>query len=81
MTVGRSPTRLEVKLVDLAGDIVPVGATGELRRKGYPVMQGYWDDERTYGDDIVIPVSAGASGVSGAALRTVRHIRQRTWRS
>ncbi|MGQ7932564.1 AMP-binding protein [Paraburkholderia sediminicola] len=47
-TVGRIQPHLEVKLVDESGNIVPIGATGELCTKGYSVMQGYWaDDERT----------------------------------
>ena len=44
-TVGRVQPHLEVKLVDVAGEIVPVGEKGELCTKGYSVMQGYWDDE------------------------------------
>jgi fatty-acyl-CoA synthase len=44
-TVGRVQPHLEVKLVDAAGEIVPVGEKGELCTKGYSVMLGYWDDE------------------------------------
>lgn len=44
-TVGRVQPHLEVKLVDAAGEIVPIGEKGELCTKGYSVMQGYWDDE------------------------------------
>ncbi|WP_454725391.1 MULTISPECIES: AMP-binding protein [Cupriavidus] len=44
-TVGRVQPHLEVKIVDGAGGIVPVGETGELCTRGYSVMQGYWDDE------------------------------------
>ncbi|KWC91496.1 AMP-binding protein, partial [Burkholderia cepacia] len=44
-TVGRIQPHLEVKIVDPSGDIVPVGATGELCTKGYSVMLGYWDDD------------------------------------
>ncbi|GAB3630481.1 AMP-binding protein [Pandoraea terrae] len=43
-TVGRVQPHLEVKLVDAAGEIVPVGEKGELCTKGYSVMLGYWDD-------------------------------------
>lgn len=43
-TVGRVQPHLEVKLIDLAGDIVPRGQTGELCTRGYSVMLGYWDD-------------------------------------
>ena len=47
-TVGRVQPHLEVKLIDLAGDVVPRGQTGELCTRGYSVMLGYWDDaERT----------------------------------
>ena len=44
-TVGRIHPHVEVKIVDLEGRIVPVGATGELCTRGYPVMLGYWGDE------------------------------------
>ncbi|WP_093509507.1 AMP-binding protein [Sphingopyxis sp. YR583] len=44
-TVGRVQPHLEVKLVDLGGNIVPRGATGELCTRGYSVMLGYWDDK------------------------------------
>jgi fatty-acyl-CoA synthase len=47
-TVGRIHPHLEVKVVDLAGQIVPRGEPGELCTRGYSVMQGYWeDDEKT----------------------------------
>jgi fatty-acyl-CoA synthase len=47
-TVGRVQPHLEVKIVDAAGRIVPVGEAGELCTRGYAVMRGYWrDDERT----------------------------------
>ncbi|KHK57041.1 AMP-binding protein [Burkholderia sp. A9] len=44
-TVGRIQPHLEVKIVDPDGDVVSVGATGELCTKGYSVMLGYWDDD------------------------------------
>ncbi|WP_179400733.1 AMP-binding protein [Burkholderia guangdongensis] len=44
-TVGRVQPHLEVKLVDLDGNVVLVGETGELYTKGYSVMLGYWGDE------------------------------------
>ncbi|CAB3778819.1 AMP-binding protein [Pararobbsia alpina] len=44
-TVGRIQPHLEVKIVDAAGQIVPVGETGELWTRGYSVMLGYWGDE------------------------------------
>lgn len=44
-TVGRVQPHLECKVVDGAGEIVPVGATGELCTRGYSVMLGYWEDD------------------------------------
>jgi fatty-acyl-CoA synthase len=44
-TVGRIQPHLEVKIVDAAGRIVPVGQSGELCTRGYAVMRGYWDDD------------------------------------
>lgn len=44
-TVGRIQPHLEVKLVDAAGNVVPVGEKGELCTRGYSVMQGYWNDD------------------------------------
>jgi len=47
-TVGRVQPHLECKVVDLDGNVVPVGEKGELCTRGYSVMQGYWGDaERT----------------------------------
>jgi fatty-acyl-CoA synthase len=47
-TVGRVLPHTEVKIVDGAGRVVPVGAPGELLTRGYCVMRGYWNDpERT----------------------------------
>ena len=43
-TVGRIHPHVEVKVVDLGGNIVPVGERGELCTRGYSVMKGYWDD-------------------------------------
>lgn len=43
-TVGRVHPHLEVKLIDDAGEIVPVGERGEICTKGYSVMTGYWGD-------------------------------------
>ncbi|MDE2370539.1 MAG: AMP-binding protein [Burkholderiales bacterium] len=44
-TVGRIQPRLEARVVDGEGRIVPVGEKGELWVRGYSVMQGYWGDE------------------------------------
>ena len=44
-TVGRIQPHLEVKIVDPAGEIVPLGEVGEICTRGYSVMLGYWDDE------------------------------------
>ena len=44
-TVGRILPHLEVKIVDAAGRIVPVGQPGELCTRGYSVMRGYWEDD------------------------------------
>ncbi|WP_424974792.1 AMP-binding protein [Dinoroseobacter sp. S124A] len=47
-SVGRIQPHVEVKIVDEAGDPVPVGMQGELLTRGYCVMKGYWEDpERT----------------------------------
>ena len=47
-TVGRAMPWAEVKIVDEAGHVVPVGEKGEICTRGYSVMQGYWNDpERT----------------------------------
>ncbi|MBR1221837.1 AMP-binding protein [Bradyrhizobium sp. U87765 SZCCT0131] len=43
-TVGRIQPRLEAKVIDAEGNVLPRGATGELCVRGYSVMQGYWED-------------------------------------
>jgi fatty-acyl-CoA synthase len=43
-TVGRVQPHLECKVVDLDGETVPRGVSGELCARGYSVMLGYWDD-------------------------------------
>ena len=43
-TVGRIQPRLEAKVINQSGQIVPRGETGELCVRGYSVMRGYWDD-------------------------------------
>ena len=44
-TVGQIQSRLEAKVIDERGDVVPPGQTGELCVRGYSVMKGYWGDE------------------------------------
>jgi fatty-acyl-CoA synthase len=44
-TVGQVHPHVEVKIIDPAsGQVVPVGATGELCTRGYSVMLGYWNN-------------------------------------
>jgi fatty-acyl-CoA synthase len=43
-SIGRVQPHLECKIVDEAGEIVPVGTTGELCTRGYSVMLGYWGE-------------------------------------
>ena len=51
-TVGRIQPRLEAKVIDKSGQIVPRGETGELCVRGYSVMRGYWDDPVRTGEVI-----------------------------
>jgi len=44
-TVGRVGPYQEIKIIDEAGRVVPLGEKGELCCRGYSVMRGYWDDE------------------------------------
>ena len=52
-TVGRVHPHLEVKIIDQDGQIVPVGAQGELCTRGYSVMKGYWEDTEKTSESIV----------------------------
>jgi fatty-acyl-CoA synthase len=52
-TVGRIHPHVEVKIVDDAGQVVPVGTQGELLTHGYSVMKGYWGDDQKTADSIV----------------------------
>jgi len=46
--VGHVLPHLEAQVVDAEGRVLPVGQPGELRTRGYAVMQSYWrDPERT----------------------------------
>ncbi len=51
-TVGRIQPHLEVKIVDAAGETVPVGERGELCTRGYAVMLGYWNDDARTAESI-----------------------------
>ncbi|TFK91631.1 acyl-CoA synthetase [Polyporus arcularius HHB13444] len=44
-TVGRVLPHVRAKVVDLEGQVVPVGKPGELLVAGYPLQKGYWNDE------------------------------------
>ncbi len=44
-TVGRAVPHAEAKIIDLDGNIVPIGEQGEVLTRGYLVMKGYWDDD------------------------------------
>lgn len=47
-SVGRIHPHVEVRIVDEAGQTVPVGTQGELLTRGYSVMREYWaDPEKT----------------------------------
>ena len=47
-TVGRAVPWVEIKIVDEANNVVPVGEKGEVCTRGYSVMREYWNDpERT----------------------------------
>ncbi|MCZ6831567.1 MAG: AMP-binding protein [Gammaproteobacteria bacterium] len=43
-SVGQPGPQLEIKIVDEAGAVVPVGEKGEICCRGYAVMKGYWND-------------------------------------
>jgi fatty-acyl-CoA synthase len=44
-TVGQVHPHVEVKIIDPAsGQIMPIGASGELCTRGYSVMLGYWNN-------------------------------------
>jgi fatty-acyl-CoA synthase len=43
-TVGRVHPHVQVRVIDEQGNTVPRGVQGELLTRGYPVMQGHWDD-------------------------------------
>ncbi|MBK0112648.1 MULTISPECIES: AMP-binding protein [unclassified Delftia] len=44
-TIGKVLPHLELKVISPeSGEILPVGAVGELCTRGYSVMRGYWED-------------------------------------
>jgi long-chain acyl-CoA synthetase len=43
-SAGRADTCMEVRVVDEAGNQLPVGEVGEIICKGDPVMTGYWNN-------------------------------------
>jgi fatty-acyl-CoA synthase len=43
-TVGRIQPHVECRVVDAAGQTLPVGQQGQLLTRGYLVMKGYWND-------------------------------------
>ena len=49
-TVGRIQPHAECKVVDEAGQTLPIGQQGELLTRGYLVMQGYWNDPERSAD-------------------------------
>ncbi|KAH9077898.1 acetyl-CoA synthetase-like protein [Lactarius deliciosus] len=44
-TVGRVRPHVSAKIVDPAGNVVPVNTPGELLVSGYLLQKGYWDDK------------------------------------
>jgi fatty-acyl-CoA synthase len=52
-TVGRVQPHIEVKVVDEVGETVACGERGELRTRGYCVMQGYWNDKEKTAESLV----------------------------
>ncbi|KAG5654579.1 hypothetical protein H0H81_000104 [Sphagnurus paluster] len=44
-TVGKVQPHVKAKLVDLDGNVVPVGTPGEICIAGYLMQKGYWEDE------------------------------------
>jgi len=51
-SIGRVQPHLECKIVDVEGNIVPLGEPGELCTRGYSVMIGYWDEPERTADSI-----------------------------
>jgi len=53
-TVGRIHPHVTLKIVDDQGQILPIGAQGELWTKGYSVMHGYWGEDAKTEESITI---------------------------
>jgi len=51
-TSGKAIEGVEVRIVDARGDDVPNGEAGEIRVRGYNVMQGYLDDPEATAETI-----------------------------
>jgi len=52
-TVGRPIPYVEIKIVDSADHVVPVGEQGEICTRGYSVMKGYWNEPGLTAETIV----------------------------
>ncbi|CAF3349434.1 unnamed protein product [Rotaria socialis] len=47
-SIGKAVPRMEMKIADSNGDIVPIGKEGEVCARGFNIMTGYYgDDEKT----------------------------------
>ena len=55
-TVGHDRAIMEIKVIDEANHVVPIGEKGEICTRGYSVMQGYWNDYAANGS-ILTPVA------------------------
>ena len=44
-SVGRAMPRIEMKIADSTGKIVPIGEEGEICARGFNIMKGYYGDE------------------------------------
>lgn len=46
MTVGRILPHMKAKIIDMSGNIVPLGFTGELCVSGFALQKGYWRNSK-----------------------------------
>ncbi|WP_299675884.1 AMP-binding protein [uncultured Roseobacter sp.] len=51
-SVGRIHPHVEVRIVNVDGETVPIGTQGELLTRGYSVMKGYWGEETKTAESI-----------------------------